>query len=51
VYYLMSRGLPRDQAERLVVDGFFAPIMDRVPFEGVRSRFEKMIDQKMNRKR
>jgi Fe-S cluster assembly protein SufD len=49
VYYLMSRGLPRDQAERLVVDGFFSPIMDRVPFEGVRSRFEHMIDEKMNR--
>ncbi len=49
VYYLMSRGLPREQAERLVVDGFFAPIMDRVPFEGVRTRFEQMIDQKMNR--
>ena len=50
VYYLMSRGLPREQAERLVVDGFFAPIMERVPFEGVRSRFEQMIGEKMNRK-
>jgi Fe-S cluster assembly protein SufD len=49
VYYLMSRGLPRDQAERLVVDGFFSPIMERVPFEGVRARFERMIDEKMNR--
>lgn len=49
VYYLMSRGLPRELAERLVVDGFFAPVMDRVPFEGVRSRFKHMIDEKMNR--
>jgi Fe-S cluster assembly protein SufD len=48
VYYLMSRGLPREQAERLVVDGFFSPIMERVPFEGVRARFERMIDQKMS---
>jgi Fe-S cluster assembly protein SufD len=48
VYYLMSRGLPREQAERLVVDGFFSPIMERVPFEGVRDRFERMIDQKMS---
>jgi Fe-S cluster assembly protein SufD len=47
VYYLMSRGLPREQAERLVVDGFFSPIMERVPFDGVRSRFERMIDDKM----
>lgn len=48
VYYLMSRGLPRDQAERLVVDGFFSPIMERVPFDAVRARFERMIDNKMN---
>jgi len=49
VYYLMSRGLPRKQAERLVVHGFFAPIMERVPFERVRVRFERMIDEKMDR--
>jgi len=49
VYYLMSRGLPRKQAERLVVNGFFAPIIDRVPYEGVRTRFEQAIDEKMNR--
>jgi Fe-S cluster assembly protein SufD len=47
IYYLMSRGLPRHDAERLVVDGFFAPIMTRIPFEGVRARFEGMIDDKM----
>ncbi|MFP3854865.1 MAG: Fe-S cluster assembly protein SufD [Anaerolineales bacterium] len=49
IFYLMSRGLPREEAERLVVDGFFAPVMARVPFEDVRSRFEKMIDDKMER--
>jgi len=47
VYYLMSRGLPRKEAERLVVNGFFAPIMDRIPFDKVRERFQHMIDQKM----
>jgi Fe-S cluster assembly protein SufD len=48
VFYLMSRGLPRRMAERLVVDGFFAPIMERIPFEGVRARFQRMIDEKMS---
>jgi Fe-S cluster assembly protein SufD len=47
VFYLMSRGLPRSEAERLVVDGFFAPIMERIPFEDVRARFTEMIDDKM----
>jgi Fe-S cluster assembly protein SufD len=43
----MSRGLPRHEAERLVVDGFFDPIMQRIPFEGVRDRFKRMISVKM----
>jgi Fe-S cluster assembly protein SufD len=47
IYYLMSRGLPRREAERLVVDGFFTPIMDRIPFDGVRARFGRMIDDKL----
>jgi len=47
IYYLMSRGLPRPDAERIVVDGFFAPIMERIPFAGVRARFERMIDEKL----
>jgi Fe-S cluster assembly protein SufD len=47
IFYLMSRGLPRREAERLVVDGFFDPIMQRIPFEGVRERFQRMIREKM----
>lgn len=49
IFYLMSRGLPREEAERMVVDGFFAPIMERIPFEGVRERFSRMIDGKLGR--
>lgn len=47
IFYLMSRGLPRREAERLVVGGFFAPIMQRIPFEAVRQRFEAVIDNKL----
>jgi Fe-S cluster assembly protein SufD len=46
LFYLMSRGLPRPEAERTVVDGFFDPIMQRVPFEGVRQRLKKAIEDK-----
>jgi Fe-S cluster assembly protein SufD len=35
-------------AERLVVEGFFDPIMQRIPFEGVRQRFQDAIREKMN---
>jgi Fe-S cluster assembly protein SufD len=47
IFYLMSRGLPREDAERLVIDGFFSPVMERIPFELVRERFRGMIDKKL----
>lgn len=47
IFYLMTRGITRPEAERLVIDGFFSPIMERIPFEGVRARFEEMIDAKL----
>jgi Fe-S cluster assembly protein SufD len=47
IFYLLSRGIPRDQAEQLVVEGFFDPIMQRIPFDGVRKRFQDAIKIKM----
>jgi Fe-S cluster assembly protein SufD len=46
IFYLMSRGMPRPEAERMVIDGFFDPIMQRIPFEGVRQRLKKSIEAK-----
>jgi Fe-S cluster assembly protein SufD len=48
IFYLMSRGLPRPEAERVVVNGFFDPILQRIPFEGVRERFQRMMDEKLS---
>ncbi len=47
LFYLKSRGIPQAEAERLVVEGFFDPIMQRIPFEGVRERFQHAILDKM----
>ncbi|MDR3577156.1 MAG: Fe-S cluster assembly protein SufD [Anaerolineaceae bacterium] len=47
VFYLLSRGIPEKEAERLIVEGFFDPIMQRIPFEGVRQRFQQAIHEKM----
>jgi len=47
IFYLRSRGIPKKDAERLVVEGFFDPIMARIPFEGVRARFQDAISKKM----
>lgn len=48
VFYLRSRGIPYSEAERLIVEGFFDPIMQRIPYEGVRSRFQTAITEKMS---
>jgi Fe-S cluster assembly protein SufD len=48
VFYLLSRGIPYADAERLIVEGFFDPIRQRIPFEGVRQRFQQAIVDKMN---
>jgi Fe-S cluster assembly protein SufD len=47
VFYLRSRGIPQEDAERLIVEGFFDPIMQRIPFEKVRERFQQAIRDKM----
>lgn len=47
LFYLKSRGIPQAEAEKLVVEGFFDPIFQRIPFEGVRERFQEYIAHKM----
>ena len=46
LFYLKSRGIPEKEAKRLLVEGFFDPIMQRIPFEGVRARFQQAIHEK-----
>jgi len=36
LFYLMTRGLPRAEAERIVVRGFFQNVLDRIELEPVR---------------
>jgi Fe-S cluster assembly protein SufD len=36
LFYLMSRGLSRSEAERLIVRGFFQDVLDRIDLEPVR---------------
>jgi Fe-S cluster assembly protein SufD len=47
LFYLKSRGIPQAEAEKIVVEGFFDPIFQRIPFEGVRERFQEYIANKM----
>lgn len=35
LYYLQSRGLTRQRAERLLIRGFFQEVIDRLPIQGI----------------
>ena len=43
----MSRGIEEDTAVRMVVQGFFDPVMQRIPIAGVRDRIADRILDKM----
>jgi Fe-S cluster assembly protein SufD len=47
LFYLMSRGIHYEEARKVMVDGFFDPIMERIPFEGVRRRLKESVVDKM----
>ena len=49
LFYLMARGLNRTQAERMIVQGFFQGVLDRVPVEAVAHKLEKAISRKIRR--
>lgn len=46
LFYLMSRGIPRKIAIEMSVQGFFDPLMRRIPFEGIRNRiFDRIVEK------
>lgn len=47
IFYLMARGLSRPQAERMIVQGFFQAVLDRVPVESVVAKLERVIERKI----
>lgn len=47
IYYLMSRGITRPQAQLMIIEGFFDELLQRVPFERVRQRLMDEIELKI----
>ena len=48
LFYLMVRGIPREEAERIVVQGFFEPVLQRIPLESLRIRLRRGIINRMS---
>ena len=47
LFYLMSRGIPRREAEKLVVFGFFGEITSRIPLKGLKEKLDRAIEGKI----
>jgi Fe-S cluster assembly protein SufD len=47
VFYLMSRGLSRPLATRMIVTGFITPILNRIASEPARRKLEALVDRKL----
>jgi Fe-S cluster assembly protein SufD len=47
LFYIMSRGIPRREAERLVVFGFFGDVLDRLPLPDVVRELRAAIEAKI----
>ncbi|MCM3714008.1 Fe-S cluster assembly protein SufD [Halalkalibacter oceani] len=47
MFYLMSRGISRKEAERLVIHGFLAPVVNQLPIESVKESLREAIERKV----
>ncbi|NUQ37940.1 MAG: Fe-S cluster assembly protein SufD [Caldilineales bacterium] len=47
LFYLMARGLGRKTAKRMIVQGFFEEVLNRVPVQGVRDKLEAEIAKRV----
>ena len=47
LFYLQTRGVPRSEAQKLIVEGFFRPVIDRIPVEEIQGFLESAIARKV----
>jgi len=51
LYYLESRGVPPEEAERLIVLGFFDDVLDRLPLHSLTGSLRRSIIEKIEHRR
>jgi Fe-S cluster assembly protein SufD len=47
LFYLQARGIERSEAQKLIVEGFFRPVIDRIPVEEIQGFLESAIARKV----
>jgi Fe-S cluster assembly protein SufD len=49
LFYLMARGIPEEEARRLVIRGFFAELIAQIEVPELRDRVTAAIDRELSR--
>jgi Fe-S cluster assembly protein SufD len=49
LFYLMARGIPEEEARKLVVGGFFAELLGKIPADELRERLGAVIEARLAR--
>ncbi|MFD0692522.1 Fe-S cluster assembly protein SufD [Paenibacillus sp. GCM10027628] len=47
VHYLMSRGIPKEEAQRLIIYGFLAPVVSEIPIKIVEEQLQSLVERKL----
>jgi len=47
LFYMLSRGIKREEAIHMIVTGFFEPVLDRIPLQELRDRVSAVIESKI----
>ncbi|NLQ99235.1 Fe-S cluster assembly protein SufD [Streptococcus mutans] len=50
MYYLMSRGIDKETAERLVIRGFLGTVITEIPVKAVRDEMIAVLDEKLDKR-
>jgi Fe-S cluster assembly protein SufD len=49
VHYLMSRGISKAEAERLIIYGFLYPVIEEIPLQSLREQLSSLVERKLGR--
>lgn len=47
IYYLMSRGISKEEAQRLIIYGFLAPVVSEIPISNVEEQLQRLVERKL----
>jgi Fe-S cluster assembly protein SufD len=47
IHYLMSRGIAKSEAQRLIIYGFLAPVVSQIPIAKVEAQLQQLVERKL----